>query len=94
MTVTVMPFGKYAGHSYESVVQRDAQYLIWCHNNLVGFYLSIDQLIEARSLAAQQYKPRLTRSRRSWQNWDDEIDCDDTDGPYSPYWFDWGEAPF
>lgn len=56
----------------------DAQYLLWCHRNLHGFYLSSEQLEEAKVKAAEQYRPRSGR-RRFYQNWDD--DWDDYYGP-------------
>lgn len=51
----VMPFGKYAGNTIETIVEEwcDAQYLVWLHHN-TDFELSADLLDECEGWGKEQ----------------------------------------
>jgi hypothetical protein len=54
----VFGFGKHEDETYEDVLYYDAQYIVWCHNNVEGFTLSERDLNHAKSMSAEQYTPR------------------------------------
>jgi hypothetical protein len=60
-------FGKHKDETYKSVLSYDAQYIVWCHNNVEGFMLDDHDLNHAKSMAAKQYTPpRRYPSGLSW----------------------------
>lgn len=85
MTVTTIHFGKYAGRTYQWVLQTDPQYLQWAHENVQGFFLSLEQQCEVRTavevanekLYARQEAMIGVHGRDAW--WED---YDDPDSPY------------
>lgn len=56
MTVATINFGKYDGKTYQEMLKLDPGYLQWAHENVHGFFLSLEQQCEVENaiIAAQE----------------------------------------